>query len=101
MICGGCGHTMHVEARGADWRRWICEPCRLELVEHEGPPPDMHCWAQGPRLAVARVAGAWVDDCGTTCMRELGHEGPHWWERDDEIVVTVVERAAAARGGAA
>lgn len=38
----------------------------------------VHCWEDGPRTD---------DDCCQTCMLEDGHEGPHVWTRDDEIVV--------------
>lgn len=40
-----------------------------------------HCWTDGPRTE---------DDCGTTCMEWEGHEGPHDFVRDDEILVTFV-----------
>lgn len=36
----------------------------------------LHCWECGPRTD---------DDCGTTCMLEHDHEGPHEWARNDEI----------------
>ena len=43
----------------------------------------LHCWADGPR-----VLGDYSDeDCGTTCMLEAGHAGPHEWTRDDGINV--------------
>jgi len=38
----------------------------------------VHCWEDGPRTD---------DDCGTTCMLLDGHDGPHEWTRDDEIVI--------------
>lgn len=38
----------------------------------------LHCWEDGPRTA---------DDCGTTCMLERDHEGPHDFVRDDQIGV--------------
>ena len=40
-----------------------------------------HCWEDGPRV------GIWPRDCGTSCMLMDGHEGPHEWTRDDQIVV--------------
>jgi hypothetical protein len=38
----------------------------------------VHCWEDGPRTA---------DDVGTSCMLEMGHEGPHVWVRDDDIII--------------
>jgi hypothetical protein len=38
----------------------------------------LHCWADGPRQD---------DDCGTSCMLEHGHAGPHEWTRDDAIIL--------------
>jgi hypothetical protein len=38
----------------------------------------LHCWEDGPRTA---------DDCGTTCMLEADHDGPHEWTHDDEITL--------------
>jgi hypothetical protein len=42
------------------------------------PQIHVHCWEDGPRTD---------DDCGQTCMLEHGHDGPHEWTRDDEIVL--------------
>lgn len=38
----------------------------------------VHCWEGGPETE---------DGCSTTCMLLDGHDGPHEWTRDDEIVV--------------
>lgn len=42
--------------------------------------PRPHCWENGPI----------TDDgeSGTTCMLLEGHEGPHEWTRDDQIMVS-------------
>jgi hypothetical protein len=39
---------------------------------------NVHCWEDGPRTH---------DGCGSTCMKEHGHDGPHQFVRDDEIMV--------------
>lgn len=36
----------------------------------------LRCWEDGPRTD---------DECGTTCMLEARHDGPHEWTRDDDI----------------
>lgn len=40
-----------------------------------------HCWQDGPEEE---------DGCNTTCMLWDGHEGPHEWSRDDEIMISFV-----------
>ena len=42
----------------------------------------LHCWEAGPETE---------DGCSTTCFLLDGHEGPHRWTRDDEIVVSFAE----------
>lgn len=43
-----------------------------------------HCWASGPVTE---------DGCGTTCMLQDRHDGPHEWTRDDEITVSFAKAA--------
>lgn len=38
----------------------------------------VHCWEEGPREP---------DLSGTTCMLEDGHDGPHDFVRDSEIMI--------------
>lgn len=38
----------------------------------------LHCWEDGPRTD---------DDCGTTCLLQFEHVGPHAFTRDDDIGV--------------
>ena len=42
----------------------------------------VHCWTDGPEEP---------DGCSTTCFLPDGHDGPHEWTRDDEIMVTFPE----------
>ena len=44
----------------------------------EKPENTAHCWEDGPLTA---------DGCPTTCMLPDGHDGPHEFDRDDEITV--------------
>lgn len=39
----------------------------------------VHCWEEGP---------AETDGTETTCMLLNGHDGPHEWTRDDEVMVS-------------
>jgi hypothetical protein len=48
----------------------------------------LHCWEEGPQTD---------DDCGTTCMLERGHAGPHEWTRNDEIGVQFAPDSGDAR----
>lgn len=43
------------------------------------PKRIVHCWEDGPETE---------DGCSTTCMLLQGHEGPHEWDRDDEIGIS-------------
>jgi hypothetical protein len=97
VICGVCGHALELEARGPGWRRWGCTGCDAEF--EIGDVTELHCWQTGPRLG-SMAHGNWIDDCGTTCTLEAQHEGPHAFERDDEIVITILERAVRAGGAA-
>ena len=38
----------------------------------------VYCWEGGPQDA--------SDGCWTTCMLTDGHDGPHKWTRDDEVI---------------
>lgn len=40
-----------------------------------------HCWEAGPTTN---------DGCSTTCVEQAGHQGPHQFIRDDEIIVAFV-----------
>jgi hypothetical protein len=42
--------------------------------------PTVHCWESGPEDP--------EDGCATTCMLLEGHEGPHEWTRDSNIIVS-------------
>ena len=51
------------------------------MTEAEQPQNrTLHCWKDGPRV------GVWPRDCGMTCMLLDGHDGPHEWKRDDQIM---------------
>ena len=39
----------------------------------------VHCWEGGPQDP--------KDGCWTTCMLSDGHDEPHKWTRDDEVMV--------------
>lgn len=43
--------------------------------------PIIRCWEDGPDEP---------DDMGTMCMLERGHDGPHHFVREDEIMITLV-----------
>ena len=45
----------------------------------------VHCWEAGPDAD---------DGCGTSCMLLDGHDGPHQWTRDDEIIIQIIEKDA-------
>ena len=58
------------------------------------PAPTLHCWEDyewtleigSPEWVEAKIRGV-----GATCLLERGHEGPHQWTSDDQIVVRFVE----------
>lgn len=56
-------------------------PNCIEPAGHQGPHGVslLHCWKDGPMTE---------DGCGTTCMKEAGHEPPHEWMRDDQIRIS-------------
>ena len=53
-----------------------------------------HCWAD-EGASLEWLSDAWLEywtrreggQSGGTCLLEAGHDGPHAWMRDDEIVV--------------
>lgn len=53
------------------------------MSKQEVETPVVHCWVDGLDHA---------DGCGTSCMLPEGHQGPHEWTRDDEIIVTFPDR---------
>lgn len=61
----------------------------------------VHCW-QGRRDTLEYASQEYFDEietCGHTCLLENGHDGPHEWTRDDEIMVTFVAPPAPEREG--
>lgn len=42
-----------------------------------GEPRVLHCWEDGPE----------IDGVGSTCMLRDGHDGPHEWVKDSEILI--------------
>jgi hypothetical protein len=43
--------------------------------------PVLHCFEGGPWV------GDYEDGCGSTCMLPDGHDGPHEFTPDDQIVI--------------
>lgn len=54
--------------------------------------PAVHCWEDGPRKGENEPYGSL--GTGSSCMLPDGHDGPHEFTWDDEIIITFAEESS-------